>query len=74
MSKVDIACEAIIKEFTGNMDYTFEKKAEVANTRFAVKLPTIVSFKKIASEIRKTAAPVEVSYNDVNAFIKELNV
>lgn len=81
MSKVDSACEAIIREFSGNDDYRFEKEAEVkvkekqvvVKPEITVKLSSVVNFRKIASEIRKTAAPVEVSYGDVNKFIKEIS-
>lgn len=80
MSRVDSACEDIIRNFTNNSDYQFEKQAEAApqqqvdNPEVSVKLPESVNLRKIASAIREAAAPVVVSYEDVNEFInKELS-
>lgn len=73
MTNFDKVCTDIIKEFPEYKDFAFEKKAEVVvKPKNTVKLPESVNFRKIASEIRKAVAPVEVSYADLNNFIGDL--
>jgi hypothetical protein len=75
MNKVDQICETIIRELEGNETYSFEKQASeetlVVKPHNPVKMSTVVNFRKIASEIREAAKPVEITNEDVNEFIKE---
>jgi len=77
MNRVDSACEDIIKKYTGNSEYLFEKQAECSRVKVAqepkisVKLPDSISLQKIASAIREATAPVTVSFEDVDTFIKQ---
>lgn len=72
MTKIEEVCTSLAQEFSGDKTYVFEKKASVAPKKVTIKLPEHIGLKKIASEIRQALKPVEVSYNDINNFIKDI--
>ena len=73
---INSVCTSLVREVTSDVNFEFEKKASVktsvAITENFGKLNNGVNLKKIASKIKEALKPVEVSYSDLNSFIKDI--
>lgn len=79
MNKIDQACSDIIKGFKGYEDFGFEGQEKVASQKIKQRVSnkyqkalSSVNLRKVAQELREAAAPVVVTNQDMNDFIKEL--
>ena len=67
MSKIEDFCQNILRDNGHEVEFTRTKKASL---QLPKELPTMM--RKVASEIREVARPVEVTTEDLNYFIGRL--